>query len=1162
VKIHDIFRRPIGRTIEEVIKVDLVDEEIVALELDEYVATENILESLEEVLDAYQETILKPSEQTNVWVSGFFGSGKSLFAKVLGNLLSNPTILGRRAVERFGERVDSPRISALLNTVHAQAPTLATFVDLSTGRNVAREGESVVLPVYRALLERLGYSRNLILAELEFDLEGDGVLGEFVRHFSSIEGRSWVERRNVGLAKGEASHAMHLLRPETYPQVDSWARQATEPEINANWFALRAMELLARRGDGATRLAFVVDEVGQYVARSVDRMLDLQGLAEAVQKHRGQLWLIVTSQEKLSDVVDSLESRQIELARVQARFPLRVDLLPSDIDEVTGKRVLDKNDAGQQAVRAALASARHKLAANVRLSSPTRASDLAEDEFVRLYPMLPYQVQLLIDAVSARRAQGGATPMLGGSNRTIIKLAQQLVVNPKVGLGGDEVGALVTIDRAYDLLEAIIPTAWQSEVTQVAEKYGDSSLEARLMKAIALVVDVPALPLRTENLAVLLHPSVSSESLRDEVVAAVERLVRDDRLRQSDDGYRLQSPEQKDWEKTRRSIDPRPADAVRIRRAVLRERLAGLSVTAGRAFKVEVHVEGEKVLDGDIPLHIDEADAARRTDLRAASRDPNAAATIWWTFTESPDTYEAIVELFRSQQMIARRDVPTKTPADVELIGEERARLARCERQVAERLGRDLLAGQAIFRGQLDDVEGTDLRGAAQAIVASRLGEIYSQLGQFSVSLRGTDVLAVLQADDLRGLPTTLSEEGIGVTRVTPSGVELASDTGPLATLLNEVRGRANYGNEATGAHLERRFGAPPYGAPVEVVQALVAAGIRGGLINVVHQGSRISRADDPRLERVFRTLPAFRAASFIPPSDVGPDLPTRTALAEKLGALTGTRPAVAVESLAEAVRERFLGETEVVSRVVASLRGLGLPVPEPVTRTADILERLRGGTDSEVVSTAAQTWTDLVSGSEAVSRLARVLDDDLETVRRAKREIDLGSAGLGGELLDELDELGDLLASGDLPGHIARIRAISARLDDARRKAREAALSELRRRVQDETKGLRERFANVDQATLSEALTGVAGLVPSDGEADAVPIGVLTANLSAVEARVAQASAVLEEIQAAGNLARIDIGSLVGEPITSEEDLEIALGRIRDAVSAELAAGKQVRIR
>ena len=101
------------------------------------------------------------------------------------------------------------------------------------------------------------------------------------------------------------------------------------------------------------------------------------------------------------------------------------------------------------------------------------AADIAEDEFVRLYPLVPYQVQLLIDAVSARRAQGGGSPMLGGSNRTIIKLAQQLVIDPSNGLGDEEVGALVTLDRASRLLEEAIPTSWRHEIEQVADKYDD-----------------------------------------------------------------------------------------------------------------------------------------------------------------------------------------------------------------------------------------------------------------------------------------------------------------------------------------------------------------------------------------------------------------------------------------------------------------------------------------------------------------------------------------------------------------------------------------------------------------------------------------------------------------------------------------------------------------
>src|ERR1700676_1234329 len=184
MKISELFRREIGRDIPEVIHVDAGAG--VAREMDEYVVTTHIREQLEEVLEEYQDTIQNPTERTNVWVSGFFGSGKSSFAKVLGYLAENPSIAGRTALERFTEHVDAPAVEALLSVSHAQAPTLSVFLDMSTSRNVAREGESIVLPVYRALLERLGYSRNLLLAHLEFDLEGDGDLARFEELFSQV----------------------------------------------------------------------------------------------------------------------------------------------------------------------------------------------------------------------------------------------------------------------------------------------------------------------------------------------------------------------------------------------------------------------------------------------------------------------------------------------------------------------------------------------------------------------------------------------------------------------------------------------------------------------------------------------------------------------------------------------------------------------------------------------------------------------------------------------------------------------------------------------------------------------------------------------------------------------------------------------------------------
>lgn len=1161
MKIVDIFRRPIARKIEEIIHVDLAEEEAVASELEEYEVTDHIRESFERVLDRYQETINNPDEGTNIWVSGFFGSGKSSFAKVLGYLLADPTVVGRSASDRFLERAEAPKIDALLTTIRTQAPTKVILVDLSTGKDVLREGESVLLPLYRAFLEDLGYSRNIGLAELEIDLEADGDLEAFRQAFLGLpDGKgAWEDRRSVGLAKAEASHAMHLLRPETYSSADSWAKSAQDPEITANWFADRAADLLERRGDGAKRLVFVVDEVGQYVARSIDRMLDLQGLAESVQKKRGMLWLVVTSQEKLGDVVDSLESKQIELARVQDRFPIHVDLLPADIDEVVGKRLLEKSDAGRKGVLDEFRPHRNQLESNVRLNSPTRGGDFAEEDFVRLYPMLPYQIQLFIDAVTARRAQGGATMMLGGSNRTLIKLAQQLVTHHSVGIGEDDVGILARIDQAYDLLTSIIPTAWQAEIDRIGDRYGGSSLQVKIAKTAALTVDVPALPLDLNNFAALVHPAIDSESMRGGVEQALADLVTDEVVRQGEDGYRLQSPQEKDWEKTRKGLEPRPADDIRIRRQTIRDGLTGLSATSGRTFKVEVTVENEKVLDGDIPLMIQELDGERREALRAESREHAAEATIWWVYEPSADTYDAIVELHRSQQMIARKEAATKSAAEMELLGEERERARRWERAVATRLSRDLLKGQVVFRGTIDDISGDDLKSAAQGVVQGHLKTIYSRIDQFSAPVTKTDVMAVLRADDLAGLPNYLMDAGIGLVKVTPEGHVLAVDQDPLSAVLTEVNERAQYGTEATGGYLERKFLAPPFGASVEVVQALVAAGIRAGLVEATHQGARIVRPDDARLDRVLGTIPAFRAASFLPPPK-GIGIEERAQLAEKLGQLTGTNPPVAAQPLAEEVRSLFRPDLAACDRVSAALRGVGVMLPEAVSRTADIAGRLTEGDDEDVIRTSLEAWADLTTGREIVRKLDAIASDGeaLASIRAADAQVREGKEGLDSDAAGEIEALRDLLSAGDLAENVTQIKTLSTRIADMKRQAEGEATGQLTGQVSDAIRGLEEEFPSLEAATVQEALQPLRALAPADDN-PAIVLATLRARSGSVAAVAANCRRTLQELVSQGQVAHVTVRELFAEPIVSEDDLSTALGRIREAVEKELAEDKQV---
>lgn len=1161
MRIADLFRRDINRTIEEVVKVDLADEAVIAGELDEYVATTHILEEFEKVLDAYQESVNNPNESCTVWVSGFFGSGKSSWAKVLGYLLWNPAVQGRTAAERFFGRTQAPRLKALLSTIHAQAPTVAVLLNLATGSNVvAKEGESVVYPSYRALLNRLGYSPNFTLAELEFALEGDGQLAKFEQAFFDISRQSWNERRYTALAKRDAMKALDAIYGDS-SAMPRWATELEAPDVNADWFVPRAIELLERRGNAAKRLMFIVDEAGQYVARSVQRMLDLQGLAEAFQKRKGRLWLTVTSQEKLNDVVDSLESKQVELARAQARFPLRVDLLPTDIDEVTGKRVLDKTDEGQRVVRNEIQQHRQKLHSNTRLSSPTRASDPSEEELVRLYPLLPYQIQLLIDAVSVRRAHRGASPTIGGSNRTIIKHAQQLIVHPRHGLVNELVGALVTMDRSYELLHENIPTSWRAEVEQVTEKYGSDSTEAKAIRVVALCSEVHALPMTASNISVLLHPAIAAEALRDQVASALTNLVADDRLRETDDGYKLQSPEQKDWEKTRRAIDLAQGPSVRLRRFLLKQVLSALTVGKGRAFKVGVSVEGEEQVGGEVQLEIEEADSARREAIRQASREAAHQNRITWVYELSDETWNSLTEMHRSRTMIERRDTPNKTAEEIQLLGEERERMRRHESGAIHGLKRDLAAGQVIFRGLLDNVEEADLREMAHRVTSDRLPDVYPQLNQFNASLRKEEVLRLLRTTDLGAVPEALQDEGIGLVRASPTGYELVTESGPLALLASLVRTRTSYGHEATGSYLENHFAAPPYGAPTEVVQAVCAAGVRAGLLEVIHQGQRVTSAGDVRLDQVFATLPRFRAAAFRPPADTDLPLNRRVDLAEKLEHLTGNSlHGTSTSALAEAVRNHFLSYQQRAIRAESALRGLGMPVPNVIVRTREILDRLDGSDDLEVVTTAHQAWADLAPGCTATSRLDELVSAHLEELRAAHREAERPALGLSEKLQRVRDELRDVLASGDLATHFARITSLSNQLRAERHTLASTAATRLTQTVDSVVAGLKGRFVDMEPALVEEAARPLLALYPP-ADLDLVDAALLEERINSALGRAAGAAHQLEELRSAGRIMLLRIADLVAGPITSEEEIEPVLQRIREAIAAELAEGKHVRL-
>jgi len=360
--IRDLLSRDLSQPIEEVIKLDQHDERTVYNEITEYVATDRIKRQYMDILQAIADAPGDPTEGVGVWISGFFGSGKSSFAKNLGYVISNRQVLDHPAARLFIQQLEeqSPgdplvrRIADTVGFINTRFDAHVIMFDVQVDRAVRRSTEPIAEIMYTVLLRELDYAQDYDIAELEIELEGENRLGDFVQTCAAAFGDQvkgmpaesvpvtlpdvpaddyavWRQVRKGAQRIQRASAVLHEVDPDTYPTPDSWAAslQTKETDVTIRTLVDRTFELTARRRPNHS-VMFIIDEVGQYVARSAEKIENLRAVVE----HFGQegknrilagkavapVWVIVTSQEKLDEVVAAIDDKRVELARLQDRF--------------------------------------------------------------------------------------------------------------------------------------------------------------------------------------------------------------------------------------------------------------------------------------------------------------------------------------------------------------------------------------------------------------------------------------------------------------------------------------------------------------------------------------------------------------------------------------------------------------------------------------------------------------------------------------------------------------------------------------------------------------------------------------------------------------------------------------------------------------------------
>jgi hypothetical protein len=1171
--IRTLFFSDIERPIEEVIKVDQTDEAIVKDEIDEYVVTGAIRAHCTGVLEAYRETLNKPHEGIAVWVSGFFGSGKSSFAKMLGLAIENRMIDGEPAAERFGRRTGDAKIQVLLKAITEQIPTHAVIFDVSTDRGIRSGNQTLTEIMYGLFLQSLGYARDLDLSELEIALEQEGRLAEFERVYADRFKKPWDEDKGlVAFSLGRASEVMHLLEPRTYPVADSWGKGiGRRADISAGKLADRANELMKRRCPGKN-LLFVIDEVGQFVARDVQKMLDLQAIVQNLGvRGRGKHWIVVTSQEKLGELVSGLDDKKIELARLMDRFPLQVHLEPSDISEVTSRRVLSKNSSAESSLGKLFDLHRARLSEQTRLSADIRLPELTRENFIDLYPLLPYQIDLIVRVVSGLRTQGGASRHVGGANRTIIKLAQQLLVHPAVDLASQPVGALVQLDQVYDLVEGNISSEIRAKIATIPRELDDPLAQA-VAKVICLLQYVQSVRRSPENIAAALHGSVDGDSRLASVKDALRALEAAHMVRQSDGGYKIPTPAEDDWERNRNGINPSPGDAHRLSTEVI----AGFwqpqpshTLLDTKTFKAGLAIHGRQVVDGDMLFQVYMADDSPELNTLASelrTRSQQERKSVFWAIGLNDDCDQEIRELFRSREMLARRE--RERTSDESLVAEEKVRLRRHQEELKRLLRVACLSGNVYFQGK-DRSPGdrvADVGKAAAEILAQVLPDVFNRFGE--AAARSADLKkgldALFSADNLQGLPQVFV--GLDLLRGVKSGTIFRTDSGPLAEVLRRIEERASYGDTASGRFLADELGKEPFGWDFEAVRLFVLSLLRAGKIEAISKGQTIESATSSDGRDTFTNNNVFRQASFRPKKSIEHAEIIKASLAftdtfgSELRDISSARP------VAEDIRREVARHEEAVVAVHGTLVAHKLPGGAVLEAALGPMKAIIRGSDDNTIATFNASHRSIKEAIKRSTEIQQALSEPkLHDLERARRALSVAwpflqdEPDLGENLRSRAIELEDLFARETFFRELPAIEQHAAALESeyARRFG-----DALQARINEYTAAYGQLIGTPGWARLKEDAqlaiaaplqAGMTRVLPT------VSIALLRSERDACDARLRAAVRAVQQTLDGDRIATVNIGAYFSGGIETMEQLDSALTGIRDECAHLIGSGKKV---
>jgi len=521
MKIQDLFDRDIHRSINGVVKADQLDASSVWQELDEFVVTKELvrhLTDLIEVLLSTMQSTVDAADKNGIWVSGFFGCGKSHLIKVLSYLLENGEHeFGgnkKRAADFFQDKLSDPMLFAdLKRVVGSPTDTILFNIDSKADH---RGGRDALLQVFlKVLNEKQGYSSDHPhIAHLERHLEDTGKLDIFRAAFEKAAGASWQESRDAWeFHRDEVGQALTEALGQSQASAEAWIEGSESNfSLTVENLAKWVKRYLDSKGPDH-RIMFLVDEVGQFIGNDTHMMLNLQTITEQLGTVcAGRAWVVVTSQEDLDAVLGEIRhGNQHDFSKIQGRFKTRLSLSSGNVDEVIKRRLLDKKPEANAPLSAAY-EGKHDILRN-QLSFMHAGMSFKnyadEADFAACYPFAAYQFTLVQKVFESIRKAGATGLHLSQGERSTLDAFQ----NAAKHIGGKEIGALVPFYDFYPSVEGFLDTAVKRTIDQAGENHALEPFDGIVLKVLFLIRYIEELPGNVDNLVTLCVDEIDTDKL-------------------------------------------------------------------------------------------------------------------------------------------------------------------------------------------------------------------------------------------------------------------------------------------------------------------------------------------------------------------------------------------------------------------------------------------------------------------------------------------------------------------------------------------------------------------------------------------------------------------------------------------------------------------------